>query len=116
MATLTPLTLHQHNDETVAVTIDRVLATDDLTAVTGLEILFKDDRCDADDATTTVVLSTAVPAQAVILTQTAAQITVEVYVPASMLALAYDRWWRVDALTGVLRRTALYGPVLVVDV
>jgi hypothetical protein len=44
-----------------------------------------------------------------------AQITAEAYIPATALADPYNRWWRVDAFIGVTYRTALYGPVTVLD-
>lgn len=114
MATTVDLTLHQGNDETIAFTIDRVLDTDDLTDVQRVVAYLKEDAC-TDDADA-VVLDSDDPAQAVILTQSAAQITGEVYVPAAALADAYDRFWRLDTIaTGGTRRTALIGNVTVID-
>lgn len=115
MGTLQTITLRQGNSEIVAITITRDVATDDLTLITSLKMIMKPDTCTTDTATTVLTLSTAVPAQMVITSQTAAQITAEAYIPASALVDPYDRWWRVDAYVGATYRTALYGPVIVID-
>lgn len=113
MADKVTLTLHQGNDETVAWTVTPASEDDDLLDVTSLELVVKDDRCAADADGLT--LTTADPDEMVILSQTADEITGEAYIPASALAEPYDRWWRLDAVTATGRRTALYGPVTVVD-
>ncbi len=110
MATKVPLVMHEDNDETVDITLTGAVG-EDLTDVTGLEMVLKATGCDDDD----VVLSSAVPSQILITLQTATTIVAEAYVPAAALADPYPRVWRLDALTGVLRRTAVYGPVTVVD-
>lgn len=115
MSALVPLTLHQGNAETVAITITRSDPTDDLTLITSLRLVLKPDQCTADTATTAVVLTTANPAQMVIISQVAAQITAEAYIPATALTDPYSRWWRVDAYIGLTYRTAIYGPVTVLD-
>jgi hypothetical protein len=115
MSTLQTITLRQGNTETVTVTITPDVPGDDLTLVTSLKLIMKPDPCTLDTATTVLTLSTAVPAQMVITSQTAAQIVAEAYIPASALVDSYDRWWRVDAYIGATYRTALYGPVIVID-
>jgi hypothetical protein len=116
VATLAPITLHQGNDETIDVVIDRVVAGDDLTDVLRIVAYLKDGACEADDDDATVILDSADPAQAVISTQSAEQITGQVFVPAAALTSAHDRFWRLDTIaTGGTRRTALYGPVTVID-
>lgn len=115
MSALVPLTLHQGNAETVAITITRSDPTDDLTLITSLRLVLKPDQCTTDTATTAVVLTTANPAQMVITSQAAAQITAEAYIPATALTDPYSRWWRVDAYIGLTYRTAIYGPVTVLD-
>lgn len=115
MAQLAPITLHEGNDEVLVLTIDRVDPSDDLSTVTSLELYLKVDSCARDADVTTVLLTSAQVSQIDVVTQTAAQITATAYIPAGALVGAYDRWWRVDALSPGTRRTALYGPVTVID-
>lgn len=115
MATLQPITLFEGNAETLTVTI---LPPDGgtLTGVTALEFYLKADACDDDDAEGVVTLSTVSPPGGVTIdTQTADEIVATVEIPASALVDPYSRYWRIDALTGSARRTAMYGPVTVVD-
>lgn len=115
VATRVPLTLHQHNAETLHLTIARVDPADDLTTITALELLIKPQACTPDDDAEVVRLSTGDPAQITITDQTAAQVTATAHIPASVLAQGWERWWRLDALVGAERRTALYGPVTVIN-
>jgi hypothetical protein len=115
MSTLQPITLRQGNTETVGIVITPETPGDDLTLITSLRLVMKPDQCTVDTSTTALVLTTANPAQMVITSQAAAQITAEAYIPATALAEPYNRWWRVDAFIGVTYRTALYGPVTVLD-
>jgi hypothetical protein len=112
MATNAPITLAEGNDETVLLTINRQAATDDLTLVTRIEMVIKDDSCHPDSAGT--VLSSLDGSQITILTHTASEITAAAYVPP--LSGAYRRFYRVDGLdAGGHRRTAMYGVVTVLD-
>lgn len=117
MATDDPITVYEGNDTTVTVTVTPADAGDDLTDVASLEFYLKHTACDADDAATTVVLTTADPAEVLITAQTADGITAEVYVPGTALEEPFGRTYRVDAIgAGGGRRTAVYGTVTVVDV
>jgi hypothetical protein len=71
--------------------------------------------CTGDTESTVTVLTSSNPAQITITAHTAAQIDATVYVPAASLADPYSRVWRVDAYSGTTHRTAMYGPVTVVD-
>lgn len=115
MAVRRPLTLHQNNDETLILTITPADPSDDLTVVTELQLFIKIDMCYADDDDTTLMLSSTVGTQIAIISIAADEIRAEAFIPASALAAAYDRWWRVDALAPGGRRTAMYGPVTIVD-
>lgn len=115
MATLVPLTMHEDNDEVLDLVITPVVSTDDLTLVTSLRFYLKPDACTSDTDTSTTVLTSAVPAQITITAQSATQIAATVYIPAASLADPYPRVWRVDAHSGTTHRTAMYGPVTVVD-
>lgn len=115
MASLVPLTLRQSNDEIIDLVITASDPLDDLSLVTSLSVIIKPDRCTTDTDTTAVVLSTADPTEVVITTQTSAIIEATLYVSATVLAAPYDRWWRVDAYVGTARRTAMYGPITLVD-
>lgn len=113
MADRVALTLHEGNDETLLLTIVREVDTDDLTTITALELFLKYDSCDADDAVTTLELTTG--SGITITSQTAAQILATAVIPATALSGSFDRFWRVDGLVGSARRTAMYGPVTVVN-
>lgn len=115
MPALVPITLHQANAETVTFTITRTVATDDLTLVTSLKLILKQSPCTADTDSTSLTLSSTNPTQIVISSQTTSQITARAYIPATSLVDPYERWWRVDAYIGTSYRTAIYGPVTVVD-
>jgi hypothetical protein len=115
MPTLVPLTMCQGNDETIDLVITPVVPTDDLSLVTSLRFYLKPDACTVDTDTTVTVLTSAVPAQITITAQTATQIDATVYVPAASLVDPYPRVWRVDAYSGATHRTAMYGPVTVID-
>jgi len=115
MATQIPLTLHQSNDEVVDLVITPVVATDDLSLITELRFYLKPDACTADTDLTTTVLTSSVPAQITITAQAATQILATVYIPATALTDPYSRVWRVDAYAGTTKRTAMYGPVTVID-
>ena len=115
MATMAPLTLNQDNDEVIDLVITPVAATDDLSLVTELEFYLKPSQCTADTDAAVTVLTSSDPAQITITPQSSTQIVAIVYVPAASLLEPYDRWWRVDAYVGTTRRTAMYGPVTVVD-
>lgn len=115
MATQTPLTLHQSNDEAIDLVITPVVTTDDLSLVTQLRFYLKPDQCTTDTDSTVTLLTSADPAQITITAQSATQVAATVYVPASALVEPYGRWWRVDVYVGTTKRTAMYGPVAVVD-
>lgn len=115
MATLVPLTMHQGNDEALDLVITPLAPTDDLSIVTSLRFYLKPDACTADTDATVTVLTSAVPAQITITAQTPTQIDATVYVPAASLADPYPRVWRADAYSGATHRTALYGPVTIID-
>lgn len=116
MATEVKLILHEENDETVLMNITSDDLADDLTDVVLLEFYLKTDSCVPDSDPLTLLLTSADANEVDILTQTMDLITAEAYIPASALLEPYDRFWRVDAITsGGLRRTAMYGPVSVVD-
>jgi hypothetical protein len=115
MPSLVPLTLRQSNDETVHVTIVPDDPSESLVPVTLLMFYLKDDVCTSDIATSTLKLTSANPAQINITTHTATQIICDVYIPASSLATPYPRVWRIDAYIGTSHRTAVYGPVALID-
>lgn len=115
MATQLPLTLHQANDEVIDLVITPVVATDDLSLITELRFYLKPDVCVTDTDSTVTVLTSSVPAQITITAQSSTQILATVYIPASALVEPYSRVWRVDAYAGLAKRTAMYGPVTVID-
>lgn len=115
MATRQNLTLRERNDETIAMTITAGVDGYDLATVTVVEFYLKIDPCYGDDDLTTVLLSSSDAAQVVITAQDATTIEATVQVPAAALAGSYDRFYRLDAMVGALRHTALFGTVTVVE-
>lgn len=115
MATLVALTMCQSNDEVIDLVITPVSSTDDLSLITSLRLYLKPDACTADTASTVTVLTSANPAQITITAQTPTQINATAYIPAASLAEPYSRVWRVDAYSGATHRTAMYGPVTIID-
>jgi hypothetical protein len=111
-----PIALHERNDEQLLLTINRQDPGDDLTVITIVEVYLKTESCQSDSDPATLALTSADPAQVLVTSVSAAQILATVYIPAAALVGPYDRFWRVDGLTaGGARRTAMYGPVTVVD-
>lgn len=115
MPSLVPLTLRQSNDETIHVTIVPDDLSESLMPVTSLVFYLKDDVCTSDTATSTLMRTSTNPAQINITTHTATQIIADVYIPALSLATPYPRVWRIDAYIGTSHRTAVYGPVTLID-
>lgn len=116
MATQVALTLHEANDETLSLEITPVDSDDDLSTITTLELYLKPQNCASDLDPLVLVLTSADPNEIVINTQTTALIEAEAFIPATALLDPYDRFWRLDALNaGGDRRTAMYGPVDVIN-
>lgn len=115
MATLVPLTLRQANDEIIDLVITPSDPLDDLSLITSLTVIIKPDKCTSDTDATAFTLTTTDPTEVVITTQTSAIVEAILYMSATVLAAPYDRWWRVDAYVGTARRTAMYGPITLVD-
>lgn len=121
MATKAPITLRVNNDETLLLTITPDHTGGDLAGVTEIQVYLKDDSCTPDGAAGVLLLSSLNPAQVLVTSFTPDQIVALAYIPASALAAPYERFWRADALSGPAnaplrpRRTALYGPVSIID-
>lgn len=116
MATQVPLVLHENNDETLSLEVTPVDSDDDLSTITTLELYLKPQNCASDLDPLVLVLSSTDPNEIVINTQTPTLIEADAFIPASALLDPYDRFWRLDALNASgERRTALYGPVDVVN-
>jgi len=88
---------------------------DDLTHVTSIVLIMKDEVCTPDDDTSVLTLGSGDPTEIEINEQVAGRIVATAYIPASALAEPYRRVWRADVYVGATHRTALYGPVAVVD-
>lgn len=116
MADQRPITLREGNDETLRMTITPDDPSEDLTAVTAVEVYLKTSRCVSDSDPSTLLLSSTNPTQVQITTHTAAQIVALAHIPGTALTPPYERFWRADGLgSGGARRTAMYGAVTVVD-
>jgi hypothetical protein len=115
MPSLVPLTLRQLNDEIVRVTIVPDDPSESLLPVTLLMFYMKSNACVADSDSSVLLLTSVDPAQIHINTHTASQMIVDVNVPSSALIAPYPRVWRIDAHIGASHRTAVYGPVTLID-
>jgi hypothetical protein len=115
MPTVVPLALRQSNDEIIDLIITPTDPADSLLLVTKLVVIIKPDACTSDADTSVITLTTANPAQVTITSQLATEIQATVYIPAMSLAAPYDRFWRCDAYVNTAKRTALYGPVDMID-
>lgn len=116
MAIQVPLTLNENNDEEILATLTTNQPSAgtvlDLTGKT-VEAYLKVSAATADsDASTWKGLSTGGSPAITITNAAAGQLTV--LVPATSITTAM-KWWRLDVLSGSLRKTSLYGVITVVD-
>lgn len=114
MAVKRDLTLNENNDEEILA----VLTTNQPTAGTALNLtgLTLEAFLKVDAATSDVDGSTwkGTTAGGQITVTNAAGGEVSISVPASAITTSMG-WWRLDVLSGSLRKTALYGAVTVTD-
>lgn len=114
MATSQAISLNENNDENVKVTITTNVPTDgtalDLTGKT-VEAYLKPSKATADSDPAVWKGSTATSGVTV---TDAANGKATVSIPAASITTT-QAWWRVDVLSGGLRKTAIYGTVTVVD-
>lgn len=116
MADARPITLRENNDETLRLTIVPDDPADDLTTIAFIEVYLKTDRCVSDTDPSTLTLSSTDPTQVQIISQSTSQLVAVANIPRAALTPPYDRFWRADGLgSSGARRTAMYGPVTVVD-
>lgn len=115
MSSLVPITLRQSNDEILRVTIVPDDPSESLLPVTLLLFYMKPSACTADTDSTVLLLTSANPTHMQITTHTASQMIVDVSIPSSALIAPYPRAWRIDAYIGASHRTAVYGPVTLID-
>jgi len=114
VATQQAITLNENNDENVKVVATTNVPADgtilDLTGMT-VEAFLKPAKTTADNDGAVWKGSTATTG--VTVTDAAAgKLTVSI--PAASITTTQG-WWRVDALSGGLRKTIIYGAVTVVD-
>jgi hypothetical protein len=114
MATSAPLTLNENNDEVVRVTITTNQPSAgtplDLTGMT-LEAFVKPSAATSDIGAG-VWKGTSTGGD--ITVTDAANGKVAIAIPAASVTTSQG-WWRLDVLSGALRKTAAYGPLTVVD-
>lgn len=111
MATYLELNLNQWNDEDVQLTLTQAGAALDLATASALEFYLKPHRttADADLAVTKLTVGSGIA-----ITDASAG-TCIASIPASALAAAGLKWWRIDAIITGKRKTALFGLVHVAD-
>jgi hypothetical protein len=114
MATSTALSLNENNDETVRVTITTNQPSAgtplNLTGMT-LEAFLKPTSATADTASG---VWKGTSAGGDITITDAANGKVAIAIPAAAVTVSQG-WWRLDVLSGVLRKTAVYGLLTVTD-
>ncbi|SEF34398.1 hypothetical protein SAMN05421837_107369 [Amycolatopsis pretoriensis] len=114
MATQQAITLNESNDENVKLIITTNVPTAgtalDLTGM-SLEAFVKPTRATAD-SDGAVWKGTTTGGQVVITDAANGKATVSI--PGSALTTT-QTWWRVDVLSGGLRKTAIYGALTVTD-
>lgn len=114
MATSNPLTLNENNDEVVRVTITTNQPTAgtalDLTGKT-LEAYLKPNAATADGAAG-VWKGTSTGGDITITDAAGGKVAIAI--PAASVTLS-QTWWRLDVLSGALRKTACFGTLTVVD-
>jgi len=114
MATNQAISLNEKNDENVKVTITTNVPTDgtilDITGKT-IEAFLKPSKA-TDDADGAVWKGSTATTGVTITDAPNGKCTVSI--PAASV-LTTMGWWRVDVLSGGLRKTAIYGTVTVVD-
>lgn len=114
MATSQAITLNENNDENVKVIVTTNVPTDgtvlDISAKT-VEAYLKPNKATAD--TDPAVWKGSTATTGVTITD-GPNGKCTVSVPAASV-LTTMGWWRVDVLSGALRKTAVYGTVTVVD-
>lgn len=117
MARNVPLELVENNDQVIAVSITPEEGTEDLSAVTLLELYLKTAPSYTDNDPSTFVLTSADVAEIEIDTQTAQEITARAFIPRIAVVAPYNRFWHFDAIgASGTRRTAFYGKVDVINV
>lgn len=111
MATYQELNLSQNNDEDIALTLTQAGVALDLDTASALELFLKPHRttADTDLAVTKLTLSSGIA-----ITDATAG-TCIASIPASALAVAGLKWWRIDAVITGKRKTAICGLAHVAD-
>lgn len=114
MATKQDISLNENNDENIKVTATTNVPTDgttlDLTGKT-VEAFLKPSKSTSDGDSSVWKGSTATTGVTV---TDAVNGKLTVSIPAANITTTQG-WWRVDVLSGGLRKTAIYGVVTVVD-
>ncbi|WP_027930699.1 hypothetical protein [Amycolatopsis thermoflava] len=114
MAVSAPLTLNENNDEEILATLTTNQPSSgtplDLTGKT-LEVFLK---AGADTADVDGWKGQSTGGSPAITVTNAAAGQVSIMVPAAQVTTTV-KWWRLDVLSGALRKTALYGAVTVND-
>jgi hypothetical protein len=108
------LTLNENNDEEIlAVLVTNQPAPDTALNLTGktLEAFLKVSAA-TSDADGSTWKGTIAGGQVTVTDAAAGEVTVAV--PASAITTSMG-WWRLDVLSGALRKTALYGVITVTD-
>jgi hypothetical protein len=111
LMTVKALKMFENNDETLNLTIT-VAGTPYNIAASTVEMYIKPDAATADDDEAVVLLSTMDSA----VTITSGVLgAATVRVPRTSVPAAGLHWYRVDIVDVLGRRTALYGPLTIVD-
>lgn len=107
------LVLHEDSDEVIVAELT-ALPGSSLLDIEALEFVMKQGACAPDSDPYSLTLSTTAGGVSIVA-QSSGSLTAEIAVPAAALADPYERAWRLDALTGTSRRTALHGYITVTN-
>lgn len=108
-----PLEVYQSNDEVVDIQVFFEGLPYDLTGK-SMEMFLKPTK-GTPDADLAVVKLTSVASE-IIISGTPSDGTAVAHIPAVNLANVGTRWYRVDVIDAGKRRTALYGPLRIIDI
>lgn len=107
------LEVYERNDEVVDLAITFDGAAYNL-AGKSIEMYLKPTKGTADNDLAVVLLSTSTGD--IVVSGTPTDGTAEAHIPASDLSTVGSRWYRVDVIDAGKRRTALYGPLRIIDI
>jgi hypothetical protein len=120
MPAIVPFTIVQNSNATLDITLGRVdpdlgFPADDLTVITGFKLLLKPYKALPDTDLSVVTLSSANPAQILVVSQQVHEVLLTVNITSTQVPNPGTLWWKLDAYVGLAWRTVALGQVTVLD-